>query len=48
MMGSKSKLFRTYDGLQLILKLANLHLTPEKPDYDCGSWHVEGQANEAM
>lgn len=30
-------------GLQVIVKLANIQLTPEKPNYDGGSWHVEGQ-----
>lgn len=30
-------------GLQVIVKLANIHLTPEKPQYGGGSWHVEGQ-----
>lgn len=30
-------------GLQVIVKLANIHLTPEKPAYKGGSWHVEGQ-----
>jgi hypothetical protein len=29
--------------LQVIVKLANIHLTPEKPRYDGGSWHFEGQ-----
>ena len=29
-------------GLQVIVKLANIHLTPEKPNYDGGSWHIEG------
>ncbi|KDR70062.1 hypothetical protein GALMADRAFT_255445 [Galerina marginata CBS 339.88] len=33
-------------GLQVIVKLANIDLTPEKPDYNGGSWHVEGQMNE--
>ncbi|KAF2163027.1 hypothetical protein M409DRAFT_26474 [Zasmidium cellare ATCC 36951] len=33
-------------GLQVIVKLANIHLTPEKPTYDGGSWHVEGQLND--
>lgn len=28
--------------LQIIVKLANIELTPEKPTYDGGSWHVEG------
>ncbi|QUC17481.1 uncharacterized protein UV8b_01722 [Ustilaginoidea virens] len=32
--------------LQVIVKLASIHLTPEKPAYDGGSWHVEGQLNE--
>ncbi|KAF4983933.1 hypothetical protein FDECE_17198 [Fusarium decemcellulare] len=38
-----------FDGasrIQVIVKLANIHLTPEKPTYDGGSWHVEGQVNE--
>lgn len=29
-------------NLQVIVKLANIHLTPEKPEYAGGSWHVEG------
>ncbi|KAJ5740847.1 hypothetical protein N7493_000719 [Penicillium malachiteum] len=33
-------------GLQVIVKLANIELTPEKPDYTGGTWHVEGQLNE--
>ncbi|OMP86937.1 hypothetical protein BK809_0000613 [Diplodia seriata] len=33
-------------GLQIIVKLANIHLTPDKPDYPGGSWHVEGMSNE--
>jgi hypothetical protein len=31
------------NGLQVIVKLANIHLTPEKPEYNGGTWHVEGQ-----
>ncbi|KAK8932291.1 hypothetical protein VCV18_000825 [Metarhizium anisopliae] len=31
---------------QIIVKLANIHLTPDKPSYDGGSWHIEGQLNE--
>ncbi|KAI0716774.1 hypothetical protein C8Q76DRAFT_417198 [Earliella scabrosa] len=34
--------------LQVIVKLANIHLTPDKPRYPGGSWHVEGMANEAI
>lgn len=30
-------------GLQVIVKLANIELSPEKPDYEGGSWHIEGQ-----
>ncbi|KAI7308643.1 hypothetical protein KC315_g13278 [Hortaea werneckii] len=33
-------------GLQVIVKLANIHLTPDKPTYDGGSWHIEGSLNE--
>jgi hypothetical protein len=32
--------------LQVIVKLANIVLTPEKPTYPGGSWHVEGMKNE--
>jgi hypothetical protein len=38
-------IFRDYKsrGLQIIIKLANIHLTPEKPGFAGGAWHVEGQ-----
>ena len=39
---------KEYGKLQIIVKLANIHLTPEKPRYEGGSWHVEGQMNENM
>ncbi|KAF9100968.1 hypothetical protein BGX27_000165 [Mortierella sp. AM989] len=32
--------------LQVIVKLANIELTPENPKYQGGAWHVEGMANE--
>lgn len=32
--------------LKVIVKLANIELTPDKPRYDGGTWHVEGTANE--
>ena len=35
-------------GLQVIVKLANIHLTPENPEYAGGSWHVEGQLVRRM
>ncbi|SJL12728.1 uncharacterized protein ARMOST_16159 [Armillaria ostoyae] len=34
--------------LQVIVKLANILLTPEKPVYGGGSWHVEGMKNECI
>lgn len=30
------------------MKLAKIELTPEKPTYGSGSWHVEGQLNERI
>lgn len=33
-------------GLQVIFKLANIHLTPEQPSFSGGSWHIEGALNE--
>ncbi|KAF5017117.1 hypothetical protein F66182_10999, partial [Fusarium sp. NRRL 66182] len=42
---SLRNLFRE-EGLQIIVKLANIELTPDKPRYEGGTWHVEGQLNE--
>ncbi|WYZ40016.1 hypothetical protein EsH8_IV_000357 [Colletotrichum jinshuiense] len=42
----KSGFFGDAERIQVIVKLANIHLTPEKPTYDGGSWHIEGQLNE--
>jgi hypothetical protein len=39
-------LCKSYSGLQVIFKLANIHLTPDKPIYGGGSWHIEGALNE--
>jgi hypothetical protein len=33
-------------GLQVIVKMASIELTPEKPDFPVGGWHIEGQMNE--
>ncbi|KAK3991074.1 hypothetical protein QBC44DRAFT_57751 [Cladorrhinum sp. PSN332] len=33
-------------GLQIIVKMASIELTPEKPEYAPGGWHVEGMMNE--
>ncbi|KAG8889669.1 hypothetical protein FRB99_003966, partial [Tulasnella sp. 403] len=32
--------------VQIIVKIASIHLTPDKPEYPGDSWHVEGMANE--
>jgi Protein of unknown function (DUF4246) len=32
--------------LQVIVKLATIHLTPENPSHKGGAWHMEGMANE--
>ncbi|OMH83985.1 hypothetical protein AX774_g2501 [Zancudomyces culisetae] len=32
--------------LQVIVKMANICLTPEKPTYKGGVWHIEGMLNE--
>ncbi|GGK40354.1 DUF4246 domain-containing protein [Nocardia camponoti] len=34
--------------LQVIVKLANIHLTPDNPEYPGGSWHVEAMLNERI
>ncbi|KAF4887029.1 hypothetical protein CGCF415_v014998 [Colletotrichum fructicola] len=38
--------FNNKSQVQVIVKLANIHLTPDKPSYAGGSWHTEGQLNE--
>lgn len=40
--------FKGKKNLQVIVKFANIHLTPDKPTYDGGSWHIEGQLNERI
>lgn len=35
-------------GLQVIVKMASIELTPEKPYFNPGGWHVEGQMNERI
>ncbi|CAE6479346.1 unnamed protein product [Rhizoctonia solani] len=46
----KRKIWYSLAGrtVQVIVKLANIHLTPDKPEYGGGSWHVEGMKNEAI
>jgi hypothetical protein len=43
--GEEVDLKRDYgnSGLQVVVKLANIHLTPEKPKYNGGTWHIEGR-----
>ncbi|KLO91927.1 Uncharacterized protein LW93_14823 [Fusarium fujikuroi] len=36
------------EGLQIIVKMASVELTPEKLEFPAGSWHVEGQMNEKI
>lgn len=36
----------TFGYLKVIVKLANIELTPEKPFYAGGTWHIEGTINE--
>ncbi|KAJ7205164.1 hypothetical protein GGX14DRAFT_644910 [Mycena pura] len=38
----------TNTRIQVIVKLANIVLTPEKPEYPGGIWHVEGMATESI
>ncbi|NNN29448.1 DUF4246 domain-containing protein [Streptomyces sp. S3(2020)] len=35
-------------SLQVIVKIAAIHLTPDTPEYPGGSWHVEGMMNERI
>lgn len=41
----QSNWFRNY-GLQVIVKLASIELTPDNPRYPGGNWHLEGMKNE--
>jgi hypothetical protein len=41
-----SGFFDSASRVQVIVKLANIHLTPDCPSYDGGSWHIEGLQNE--
>ncbi|KAH6979175.1 hypothetical protein EDB82DRAFT_247320 [Fusarium venenatum] len=35
-----------YPDIQVIVKMASIELTPDKPTFPAGGWHVEGQMNE--
>lgn len=43
---NSSGFFNGAQRLQVIVKLSNIHLTPDNPRYEGGSWHIEGQLNE--
>lgn len=47
---TQHRLFKKFKdtGLQVIVKMASIELTPEKPEFPEGSWHVEGQCNERI
>jgi hypothetical protein len=45
---AEKKVSLTSRKLQIIVKLANIELTPENPTYNGGSWHVEGMKNERI
>jgi len=34
--------------LQAIVKIGSILLTPERPDFEGGNWHIEGMANERV
>lgn len=35
-------------GLQVIVKMASVELTPERPHFPQGSWHVEGSSSHEV
>ena len=35
-------------GVQMVLQLRDINLTPEEPDYEGEPWHVQGQNNERI
>ncbi|EYB21945.1 hypothetical protein FG05_30656 [Fusarium graminearum] len=35
-----------FRDIQVIVKMASIELTPDKPSFPAGGWHVEGQMNE--
>lgn len=46
----KGGLFRKFkaSGLQAIVKMASIELTPEKPEFPAGSWHVGVQVERIL
>ncbi|KAF9774553.1 hypothetical protein IL306_007417 [Fusarium sp. DS 682] len=39
-------LYEHFKDLQVIVKMASIELTPDKPTFPAGGWHVEGLMNE--
>ncbi|KAH6628146.1 hypothetical protein F5144DRAFT_654177 [Chaetomium tenue] len=37
-----------HTGLQIIVKMTSIELTPENPEFSPGKWHVGGQMNERI
>ncbi|MBE3048857.1 DUF4246 family protein, partial [Candidatus Bathyarchaeota archaeon] len=44
--GPRSRFAAT--GLQVIVKMGSVQLTPDKPTFPEGRWHIEGQMNERI
>lgn len=44
----KEMLGQDFEKCQVIVKAANIELTPEKPIYSGGSWHLEGMPYEQI
>lgn len=44
---SRDKLRKTFkaSGLQIIVKMATIELTPSKPEFPMGGWHVSSLSN---
>eukprot|EP00834_Sanchytrium_tribonematis_P001805 NODE_47_length_32105_cov_1.240892.p4 type:complete len:516 gc:universal NODE_47_length_32105_cov_1.240892:5155-3608(-) len=45
---SKNQILNLPSHLQVIIKLANIQLTPENPVYHGGVWHIEGTTREQI
>lgn len=35
-------------GLQVVVKMTSIELSPEKPDFPGGKWHIDGRMNEQI
>jgi hypothetical protein len=41
-------MFKLPENIQVIVKIASIQLTPDKPCYNGGSWHLEGTDSECI